>query len=78
MSRLIYELDYLIGFENFLNLVIKIPLLRGYGNYIMAVRFIRKCPYFIRLRFWKWLYKYNSRKYLLLGISEEDYISYAK
>lgn len=78
MNRLIYELDYLVGFENFLNLVVKVPTLRGYGNYITAVRVIKKCSYPTRVRFWRWLYKYNSRKYLMLGISEEDYLSYAK
>ena len=76
--ELVVALDKYHNLEDLFNAACRYPIFRGYDNYCGAVRVIRRCPYPIRLKFWKWLFKYNKKKYPQSGITLRGYLDYAK
>lgn len=76
--ELVIALDKYHNLEDLFNAAVKYPIFRGYDNYCRALTVIRRCPYPIRLKFWKWLYSYNVKKYGVGFSTLQRYLEYAK
>ena len=75
-TRLIIFIDSKYGLDTILNTLVKYKCFRGYQNYLRAAKAIRKCPLYIRKKFWTWLYYYNVKATPYITL--RDYLESAK